>query len=146
MRLVIMVLLAALFCGMTSSAHAHGVGHVTETAPAQALRFYYSDGTPVGFAEAIVLNPGGDEFLVGRTDARGRFAFIPDAAGNWRITVSDGMGHRTEATVVIGNEAAAPPQQASLTGSLPPAVTAVLGISLIANLALGVKLVRKRRA
>lgn len=50
----------------------------------------------------------GEAFQILRTDRRGRAAFLPDAAGEWRVVVDDGTGHRTELTVTVDSEGAAP--------------------------------------
>lgn len=112
------------------------------------VRFAYSDGKAPPFAAVRVLGADGREFQNGRTDARGRFAFVPDAPGRWRIHISDGMGHKTEHAVDIAATdapAAAPaaPAAADAPAALP--LRAGLGLSLLANLALLIALSRRRR-
>lgn len=57
-----------------------------------------------------MYSPGapGEPFQTLRTDRRGRAAFLPDAAGEWRVVVDDGTGHRTELTIAVDSEGTAP--------------------------------------
>lgn len=45
-------------------------------------------------------------FQSGRTDRNGRFCFVSDLAGDWKVVVDDEMGHRLEICVPV-NEALA---------------------------------------
>lgn len=67
--------------------------HYEQTA--QVVEATFSDGTLASFAEVLVYAPGDRdvEFQNGRTDARGRFAFLPDRPGTWLVKVNAGMGH-----------------------------------------------------
>lgn len=110
------------------------------------VRFAYSDGKGPEFAAVRVTAADGTEFQNGRTDARGRFAFVPDAPGTWRISVTDGMGHKVEHAVDVAvpgtpNETARPD---SAEAALPLPLRAALGLSLLANLALLASLFRRR--
>jgi nickel transport protein len=42
-----------------------------------------------------------DAFQKGRTDFHGRFAFLPDRPGEWKITIDDEMGHRVIETFTV---------------------------------------------
>jgi len=42
-------------------------------------------------------------FQSGRADAAGRFAFVPDRAGDWHVVVDDELGHRREVVVPIAD-------------------------------------------
>lgn len=140
---------------MPSTAYAHGVGHIMVDETATAMRFYYSDESPMSFAETIVLHPYGSEFLIGRTDARGYFAFIPTEQGLWTVEANDGMGHRAAVPLTIEAQAG---QRSAKAGKLrlehgdhaakesyshSKAFMALLGVSLLANLGLGITLYRK---
>lgn len=54
-------------------------------------------------------DPNADAYQTGRTDAEGRFVFVPNRAGLWRITVDDEMGHRATQEVQVGDAAAKVP-------------------------------------
>ena len=111
-------------------------------------RFAYSDDRATEFASVRVIGADGKEFQNGRTDARGRFAFVPDAPGTWRIIVADGMGHKVDHPVEVAApgkpDAAAGADKAETSASLP--MRAGLGVSLLANLALVACLLRRRKA
>jgi nickel transport protein len=83
----------------------------------------------------------------GRTDAKGRFAFIPDRNGPWTVVADDGMGHVSTATVPVegGQTAMAQPDpfmaSAIHEGWL---LRAMLGLSLIINLGLAASAFRRR--
>ena len=154
MKKILMGCLLAACGGMAclpSSAGAHALRAVHERqGEAVLVRFAYSDDRGAEFAAVRVIGADGKEFQNGRTDARGRFAFIPDAAGTWRITVTDGMCHKVEHAVEVaatGKPAATAATAADDTGSsagLP--LRAGLGLSLLANLALAACLLRRRKA
>ena len=126
-----------------SAAGAHGVIATTETRPAVALRFNYSDGEPLAYAQARVFAPGQTtlEHVNARTDIAGRLAFVPDRPGEWRVRVDDGMGHAMERSVSVTEVAARLHVQ---DDSAPPlAERAALGASLLLNVTLGVALARR---
>jgi len=55
----------------------------------------YDDGEPMTYASIEIFDS--DEnlpFQSGRTDRNGRFLFYPDKMGDWKVVVTDGMGHR----------------------------------------------------
>ena len=123
------------------------------------------------YAKVEVYSPADAkvEFQNGRTDAQGRFAFMPDTPGQWRIIMADNMGHRVEHAVDVSSAqgsaqvAAQGAAQGTAQGAGPntdkPAVTGVspgvgefsvplrvlLGLSLLANMALGAAVLRRRK-
>ncbi|MCL2310295.1 MAG: hypothetical protein FWC42_08515 [Proteobacteria bacterium] len=130
---------------------AHGIGFERSNDPAEAVRFFYIGGDPMAYAAIKVFSPadGKAEYQEGFADAEGRFAFVPDVAGDWRVVASDGMGHRAEA-VVLHTDANGEKSAAFSTSSdgrasadatgyrdhVPMGWKAALGLSLILNLAL----------
>ena len=132
-------------------ARAHGTGYrVLQQGKAVTLECYYSDGTAMSYAETYIFSPEDAdlEHQNARTDKKGRIAFFPDTPGTWRINVSDGMGHKIQGQVQVDPEQASaskvtPRGQNSAVMSKP--LSAVLGISLIFNLCLGVLLVRRKK-
>lgn len=134
---------------LPTAVEAHALRAVHEQQGEAILaRFAYSDDRATEFAAVRVIGADGKEFQNGRTDARGRFAFVPDAPGTWRIIVADGMGHKVDHPV----EVVAPGKPAATAGAdktetsagLP--MRAGLGLSLLANLALAACLLRRRKA
>lgn len=93
----------------STAAFAHGAHseRVTE-APAEVVRFSYTAGQAMDGARIRVRMPETQQvFQVGRTDAQGQFAFVPDRPGNWIVEADDERGHKLEATVAVGASAAA---------------------------------------
>ena len=90
------------------------------------LTAIYGGSEPAAFCQVSVRAPGKPdaEYQTGRTDARGRFAFVPEGTGDWRVVVDDEMGHRLELTVPWSGSAyggptaaAQPIWQKALTGA-----------------------------
>ena len=144
MHLVLLFLALAL---APASAMAHGVGARFLGTDALVLAASYSDGTPMAFAEALAFGPGAAdlEFARGRTDAKGRFAFVPDRPGTWTITLDDGMGHALTQTVewTEGQAQNQPPASFAPPSSSSPLFRAGLGASLLLNIFLTLALVRR---
>ena len=84
-------------------AYSHGVGYRDAGLKAIALEFFYSTGEKMSYREARVFSPNDNKFAVqsGRTDEQGRFAFVPDCVGEWRVIVRDEEGHQCEAKIDI---------------------------------------------
>ena len=99
--------------------------------------------------------PGGERtaYQSGRTDEFGRYSFVPAAEGEWRVEVRDDEGHRAEAVIPITAEFVGGEREESAVlteSSLPQGadlfVRALLGVSLIFNIAAFVRLSRSRPA
>jgi hypothetical protein len=105
-RLGRLVLLLLVPLGQPATVAAHGTRHMIEAVDAVTVAFRYTDGTAMAFAAVEVRSPGPDERLVqtGRTDAAGRFAFVPTATGDWQVAADDGQGHAETALVPVGPE------------------------------------------
>ena len=148
--------LGFLFWGATP-ALAHGVGYRAAAFPAVALEFFYSTGEPMSYREAKVFSPADPQFAnqTGRTDAGGRFAFVPDAVGQWRVIVRDEEGHQASAEIEIAESALNGASQAQGTplgltgrdnppeGQLDLFLRSALGVSLLFNIAAFVSLSRR---
>ena len=147
------MLLAAvilLFC--PAVVKAHGVGYHREAdGRAVVLKFDYSTGEPMAYAETLVYAPDDEkiEYQNGRTDRRGRFAFHPDQEGAWRVIVSDGQGHRVKAQLEITANAVTENRRPSDTRADATAATlwwkALLGLSLIGNLGCLAAVINKKK-
>ncbi len=148
---------AILACGLfggPSDADAHGTAfNLLQESGLVAVQFHYSDGEPMAYAEVLVFSPQDPkvEHQNGRTDKHGKFAFCPDAEGAWRMSADDGMGHLCQATVKVGQGAAAGKAdksrqetdvQTHMGGSRTLKIIA--GLSLIVNLAFAVSFLRRR--
>ena len=117
------------------------------------VAFSYSTGDVAAYAEAKLYGPDSAdvEFQHGRTGAQGRFAFLPDKPGTWTIVVADNMGNKDSHTVTITlsdggtvEREVAPSGFSESLRALPVLFRAVLGVSLLLNLFLGLALFRHR--
>ncbi|MTJ94168.1 MAG: hypothetical protein F8N36_15105 [Desulfovibrio sp.] len=147
---------ALLFLGAAQAqAHALYAAHSWQGTVA-LVQFAYAGGEVPTYAKVEVYSPADAkvEFQNGRTDAQGRFAFMPDAAGQWRIIMADNMGHRVEHTVEVAADQGSPQISGQNGGKSAAAASPgvggfsvplriVLGLSLLANLALGAVLLRR---
>ena len=140
MRRLVLVLVAALWAG---ECFAHGVGYRQSELRAIPLEFFYSTGEKMSYREARVFSPKDEKFAVqsGRTDEEGRFAFVPDCSGDWRVIVRDEEGHQCTADLTITQDfldgrTQSQTQDSSLPQGMDLLIRALLGVSVIFNLAL----------
>ena len=144
MRKEVFLLVLVLWAG-AGKAFAHGVGFRRSALPAVALEFMYSTGEMMSYREARVFSPNDDKFAVqtGRTDEKGRFAFVPDVPGEWRVIVRDEEGHQCEARVGVSGEGLGVSGEGlgvREENSQPEMlVRALLGVSILMNIAILVK-------
>ncbi len=95
----------ALIFIFPTSVYAHGVmgkvgkGGIVVTAQ-------YDTGEPMSYAKVEISAPDSKlPFQSGRTDRNGRFCFLPDTPGTWKVVVvDDEIGHRLELEIPV-NEA-----------------------------------------
>ena len=126
--------------------YAHGVGYREISLKSIPLEFFYSTGEKMSYREAKVFSPNDSKFAVqsGRTDEQGRFAFIPDVSGEWRVIVQDEEGHRCEAKINITQEFFTNTDKNKIENNSPKGfeffIRALLGVSLIFNLAMLVRI------
>lgn len=140
MRVVLILLLSAL----ASTAGAHGAaGHLEADARTVTLRFEYSVGEPMADAETAVYNAAGVLVQRGRTGPSGRFSFVPAAAGEWQVWVSDGLGHELSVPVTVDAQGLATAVGGPATVKLPPML--LLGLLLTSVALNGLLLLRLRR-
>jgi nickel transport protein len=94
MKLAWLLLVAAALLAGSRSAAAHEVHHTVSQSGAVVIQLAYGDGTPFSF-EGYEIFRAGEELpvQVGRTDVRGRIAFLPDAPGTWRLRAFADDGH-----------------------------------------------------
>ena len=150
-RGVASLVFAALLLLGAAQAHAHALyaAHTLQGSVA-LVQFAYAGGQVPTYAKVEVYSPADAkvEFQNGRTDAQGRFAFMPDTPGQWRIIMADNMGHRVEHPVEVsaaqGATAADSGHDAGPGGFAMP-LRILLGLSLIANMALAAAVLRRRK-
>jgi hypothetical protein len=84
--------MALVLLPAVSTAHTVA-GRIVEAKPA-VVEFRYSSGEPMAYAEVAVIGPTGSEpYQTGRADALGRFAFVADRSGSWRVEARDEERH-----------------------------------------------------
>ena len=146
---ILSLALAGLSFLLGGEALAHGVGYHEAAFSSVALEFFYSTGEPMSYREAKVFSPADEKFAhqTGRTDAAGRFAFVPDVPGLWRVVVRDEEGHQAEAEMTVTEAmlsggsvkseaaSAAPTDPNNPPEGLELLLRAALGVSLLFNLA-----------
>ena len=85
---------------LPASALAHDLQYAIEPGKAVVVRLFYTDTAKFSFEGYEVFRDGEKiPFQVGRTDALGRLAFLPDRAGTWRVKATSGDGHGVEFTL-----------------------------------------------
>ncbi len=163
-RSVAALALAALllFGAAQAQAHALYADHTWQGTVA-LVQFAYAGGAVPTYAKVEVYSPADAkvEFQNGRTDAQGRFAFMPDTPGQWRIIMADNMGHRVEHAVEHAVDASAGQGAAQISaqnqgkpsaavaspgvGGFAMPLRVLLGLSLLANIALGAAALRRKQ-
>jgi nickel transport protein len=140
MRFACLIPLALL---LHASAAAHEVLHEVEDSKAVVVRFSYADGTPFTYESCEARYDKEDvPYLAGFTDANGRFAFVPDRAGTWRIQAISGDGHGTEITLEVDASLAA----VLVGGSVADRFLRILaGVGLLLGVFGVLSLTRRRR-
>jgi hypothetical protein len=66
-------------------------------------RYAGTEAAPYAAVEVFSPADSKQEFQNGRTDALGRFSFVPDCDGEWKYVVDDEIGHRVEAKIPVGD-------------------------------------------
>ena len=151
MKKIFLITLSIFLCFNENPGYAHGVGYREISLRAVPLEFFYSTGEKMSYREAKVFSPNDKKFAVqsGRTDEQGRFAFIPDVSGEWRVVVQDEEGHRCEAKIEITQEFLTGENKMidikeNYENNSPQGfelfIRALLGVSLIFNLAMLVRI------
>lgn len=153
---IFLTIVSVLVVGMSAETFAHGTDYRIVGKKAVVMEFFYSDKKPMQYAEVLILSPGNGaiEYQNGRTDQNGRFAFLPEMTGEWRVKVNDGMGHAVSAAVTAHLENAGsstenlagdvPQKQSGMLDSLPITIKLIFGISLLINFFFGLSAWKRR--
>lgn len=108
-------LLGIIIClAMPVTLNAHGVtGEVFKGGIVVFAQ--YDTGEPMSYAKIEIYAPNSQaKFQGGRTDRNGKFSFVPDMPGEWKVIVDDEIGHRL--TISISVNEALEPINTGLTG------------------------------
>lgn len=101
------VILIAVFTLLTLRGNAHGVvTDVKMTGSAVIVTSSYSPSEPLVDAVVTLYSPANPQEIWqnGRTDKNGRFAFLPETAGDWTFSVDDQKGHRGKITIPVPDQ------------------------------------------
>lgn len=131
---------------------AHGTGYRQINLKAIPLEFFYSTCEKMSYREVKVFSPKDSKFPIqtGRTDEEGRFAFIPDVSGDWKVIVRDEEGHQCEAKInltSLSSDDDISPHRGGESNNVARGSMvkeAILGVSLIFNMAVFVILFRRK--
>ncbi len=100
-RSIILAALILFAFNITLMAHAIRF-EVDKKSPAVIVQAGFSGTSPLVDAKVEIFAPGSDKaYQTGRADQAGRFAFVPDEIGNWKVTFDDEMGHFDQINVGI---------------------------------------------
>ena len=131
--------------------HAHALG-VSATFRNNRIEVeaYYSDDTPAHDAAVMVHDHAGRLVAEGRTDDQGKWQFPAPQPGPYTVVIDAGAGHRKSASIVV--PAVLPPGPTGPISDGPsraeftrfPWLRMALGLAIIAALAAGWFLVRRR--
>ncbi len=148
--------LLILLCINQNPGFAHGVGYREISLKAVPLEFFYSTGEKMSYCETKIFSPSDSKFAAqtSRTDEQGRVSFIPDISGEWRVIVNDGQGHQCEAKINITEEFLKNKNENKIMNlkenhendspvGIELFIRALLGVSLIFNAALLIRLKKK---
>ncbi len=98
--------IAAMFLSAAAPcALSHGARHNVSDG-GTVVTATYDNGNPMAFCDVTVFAPGDAEkpYQKGTSDRNGRFAFLPDTNGTWKVHVDDGMGHSVKVEVDIDRD------------------------------------------
>ena len=136
--------LPALF--LSASVVAHDLQYRVTGGEAVVVRLFYGDDRPFSFEGYEIYRDGEAlPYQVGRTDGRGRIAFLPDRAASWRVKAISEDGHGLD--FKLNTDAAA-----RLSGAEKPFyeryARVIVGVALILGVfgALSLYLKRKHRS
>lgn len=114
------------------SGRAHEVRRDVTSGKAVVIRLYYADGNPFAHERYEIFGRGDTiSYQVGRTDALGRVAFVPDREGEWRVRVFSKEGHGLDFTIETDEAGEVTRGQRSLFdvyGRVAAGVAVILGV------------------
>jgi nickel transport protein len=146
--LAAVAILAGLAALLPQAASAHEVLQTVARDKAIALRVYFPDGEALAYDAYEVYSPTDPSIphQKGRTDRNGWLAFVPDAAGKWRVKVTDNTGHGLDTLVDVGPIAGgAPTAGGSAASTLGFILRPVVGLVVIGAIFWALVTVYQRR-
>jgi len=94
MKFITLLCVTICLSAMAENVWSHGVLGRVESGKGILVEVEYDDGEPMTYASIEIFDSEENlPFQSGRTDRNGRFLFYPDKMGDWKVVVTDGMGH-----------------------------------------------------
>jgi nickel transport protein len=142
-RVIFSFALLMLMFGVNALAHSIRFT-VSQEPPSVIVQAAFSRTSPLVNAKVEIFEPGNEKlYQTGRTDKQGRFAFLPDKNGLWKVSVDDGMGHYDLITINVSEAffkqeeivtASGPEQPESIYAEVPLVHKVIFGLALIFGL------------
>lgn len=106
---------------VAQKAIAHGVEVQYQSRQGFEVSATYDSGEPMANAQVIIFSPENPStpWQTTKTDAEGRFTFVPPEAGNWQVKIHQ-AGHGTSLTIPVA-DAAAPTASVTTAAADQPA-------------------------
>lgn len=95
MKFITLLCVTLCLLAIAEDVWSHGVLGRVGSGKGILVEAEYDDGEPMTYASIEIFDSEENlPFQSGRTDRNGRFLFCPDKMGDWKVVVTDGMGHR----------------------------------------------------
>lgn len=140
------MLLGLFLVPQGAMAHALEATYKIDATAVHVEVFYDTDDVADG-AKVTVVDAAGQTIAAGVTDDKGRWSFPRPAAGQYRIEVDAGLGHRKRlrVTIPIGPDDATPVQATRAELTRFPWLGLTTGLVVIAVLGVGTRIFLKRQ-
>ncbi len=104
MRSIPLVVICSIIW-VTGNAAGHELQYSLRQGTAVVVRLQYADKGEFSYESYEIFREGEDiPYQVGRTDAKGAIAFVPDRGGAWRIRTFSEDGHGLDFTIDVDDD------------------------------------------
>ncbi len=94
MKFITLLCVTMCLSAIAENVWSHGVLGRVGSRKGVLVEAEYDDGEPMTYASIEIFDSEDNlPFQSGRTDRNGRFLFYPDKMGDWKVVITDGMGH-----------------------------------------------------
>jgi len=94
MKFITLLCVTMCLSTIAENVWSHGVVGRVGSEKGILVEVEYDDGEPMTYASIEIFDSEENlPFQSGRTDRNGRFLFYPDKMGDWKVVITDGMGH-----------------------------------------------------
>lgn len=111
--------IAASLTFVAQKAIAHGVEVQYQPRQGFEVSAAYDSGAPMANAQVLIFSPENPStpWQTVKTDAAGRFTFVPTRSGNWQVKIQQ-AGHGANLTIPVADAAAADPTDSVTTAAV----------------------------